>query len=93
MSSFDFSMKAVLLAGLNAEDSADLANFTCGDEELNRFLREEALNEQEQKLREDVAQSRASGRARAKYPNRCSFDIYSATWYSKLEVDRKDRIS
>ena len=52
MSSFEFNMKALLLAGLTAEDSADLANFNCGDDELNRFLQEEALNEQEQKLQE-----------------------------------------
>ncbi len=54
MSSFEFNMKALLLAGLTAEDSADLANFNCGDDELNRFLQEEALNEQEQKLNKTV---------------------------------------
>jgi predicted GNAT family N-acyltransferase len=54
MPSFNFNMKAVLLAVLTAEDSVDLANFDCGDEELNCFLQEEALDEQEQKLNKTI---------------------------------------
>lgn len=41
----DYSL--IKLAKLSEEHFSDLANFDCGDEEMNRFLKEEAYNEQE----------------------------------------------
>lgn len=39
--------KAILLAKLTEEELGDLANFDCNDNEMNRFLKEEAYNEQQ----------------------------------------------
>ena len=46
---YRFNSKAVHLAKLSADETANLANFNCGDNELNRFLLEDALDEQEQR--------------------------------------------
>ncbi|MDD3880380.1 MAG: hypothetical protein PHP26_10430 [Syntrophomonas sp.] len=42
-----FNTKAVVLARLSEEEISDLANFDCGDSEINYFLQEEAFLEQE----------------------------------------------
>ncbi|MCL6638347.1 MAG: GNAT family N-acetyltransferase [Firmicutes bacterium] len=42
-----FNPKAVLLARLTEDEIRDLANFDCDDEEMNRFFRIEAFDEQE----------------------------------------------
>lgn len=39
--------KAILLAKLTEEEFGDLANFNCGDAEMNDFFKNEAYNEQE----------------------------------------------
>ena len=43
----EFNPKAVLLARLTENELCDLANFDCGDDEMNFFFREEAFAEQE----------------------------------------------
>lgn len=42
-----FDPKLVELAKLSERDLGNLASFDCGDEEINRFLRDEAFREQE----------------------------------------------
>jgi len=42
-----FNSKAVLLVRLSEAELSDLNNFDCNDEEMNEFLRDEALLEQE----------------------------------------------
>ena len=44
---FKFESKAIWLAKLTEEEIVDLANFNCGDEEMNDFLKNEAYEEQE----------------------------------------------
>ncbi len=39
--------KAILLAKLTEDEIGDLANFNCADDEMNRFLQQEAYNEQQ----------------------------------------------
>lgn len=49
-----FNPKAVLLARLSEEELPDLANFDCGDAEMNRFLQEEAYEEQDKGLNSTI---------------------------------------
>jgi len=46
MNEIDINPKAILLARLAEEDLLNLANFDCGDSEMNHFLKEEAYKEQ-----------------------------------------------
>lgn len=43
----ELNLKAILLAKLTEEEIGDLANFSCGDDEMNRFLENEAYHEQQ----------------------------------------------
>ncbi len=50
MSDQRLNVKAIVLAGLTAEDAGELAYFDCGDSDMNEFLREESLDQQMQNL-------------------------------------------
>jgi len=45
--SLKLNSKAILLAKLTEKELYDLANFNCGDDEMNCFLKDESLIEQE----------------------------------------------
>lgn len=44
---FRFNPEDVVLARLTEGELSNLANFDCGDNEMNSFFREEVFNEQE----------------------------------------------
>jgi len=54
MTKTEINPKAILLARLTEEDLPHLANFNCGDTEMNQFLKEESFEEQKRGLNSTI---------------------------------------